>query len=345
MTTENILTKVAVVLGRFQVPSLTESHHILLNAAKDESDLLVVLLGVPAFHHSNYNPLPFEYREKVISSHFPEAIILPIGDEADNETWVKLLDKNISRMFPAKIYNVTFYGGTDSFFKIYKEYSTRFPLKTPPALLGKEIHGTQVRKEIISQAARNLRKTGFLGHNATDIAWADGVLYGIHHSHNNIPKIVIDALILSNDLKHVLLCRKPHDPPDTWGFVGGFVDATDESMEKAVEREVFEETGLRTVFPVSYGVSCQIKDWRLKGEEKMISSLYFLHAEPGPNNARDDIEETRWFPLEDILENGGDWQRKKVHCVFFKNLGLPTEARANLDAYLQRRRLVDTEVK
>lgn len=65
----------------------------------------------------------------------------------------------------------------------------------------------------------------------------------------NIDPVVIVA-VLSRDGKRVLLGRQKRFPPDMYSCLAGFLEPG-ESLEDAVRREVWEESGVK-VGPVSY---------------------------------------------------------------------------------------------
>ena len=57
------------------------------------------------------------------------------------------------------------------------------------------------------------------------------------------PALTVDALVVSNDGKVLLIKRKNPPFEGMWALPGGFMDM-DETPEEAVARELLEETGL-----------------------------------------------------------------------------------------------------
>jgi len=60
------------------------------------------------------------------------------------------------------------------------------------------------------------------------------------------PALTVDALIITGDEKVLLIQRKNPPFKDLWALPGGFVDIA-ETPEKAAERELEEETGLKGI--------------------------------------------------------------------------------------------------
>jgi len=126
----------------------------------------------------------------------------------------------------------------------------------------------------------------------------------------------VDIAVISSDKKQVLLGRKPNAAE--WRFPGGFVDPTDESLEAAAKRELTEECGSFETSPFVYLTSHKMNDWRYVHEvDKVISSLFTTTLLYGKPEAGDDLEEVKWFDVNEIpaLIEAGNIARVHTHFL------------------------------
>jgi mutator protein MutT len=99
----------------------------------------------------------------------------------------------------------------------------------------------------------------------------------------------------------VLLVRRKN-PPDVgrWGFPGGKIEQG-ETIEKAAERELFEETSIvgkaRSVFTAVDAFDRAPKG-KLRQHLILVAVLCdYIQGEP---DANDDVTEASWFPMGDL---------------------------------------------
>jgi bifunctional NMN adenylyltransferase/nudix hydrolase len=114
----------------------------------------------------------------------------------------------------------------------------------------------------------------------------------------------VDIGVYDYKTKRVLLGRKPTQ--EKFRFPGGFTDPTDESYEHAALRELNEEVSLTVGLDgLRYIGSVKIDDPRYRDNpfEKIITHLYIGFYSFGAPKAADDLAETRWFSLDELIEN------------------------------------------
>ena len=108
--------------------------------------------------------------------------------------------------------------------------------------------------------------------------------------------ISVDAVMVRGD--EILLVRRRGSPyQGYWANAGGFVD-WNESVEEAVVREVFEETGLRVSQVDLVGVYSS----PARHERQVITIAFWVEPGDGTPRAGDDAAEVRWFPLGELPE-------------------------------------------
>ena len=107
---------------------------------------------------------------------------------------------------------------------------------------------------------------------------------------NTDPAIIV---IITSEEK-CLLARQSTWPPKRYSVIAGFVEPG-ESLESAVSREVFEETGIK-VKNITYHSS---QPWPFPGS---IMLGFIAEAETTEITLRDnELEDARWFSREDII--------------------------------------------
>lgn len=111
------------------------------------------------------------------------------------------------------------------------------------------------------------------------------------------PAITVDAVIFSKD-KHLLLIQRKHPPfKGYWAFPGGFVNM-DETLEDAVARELFEETGIKNIQLTQFHA---FSDINRDPRHRTISIVFIgIVEEKTLLKAGDDAENALWFDFENI---------------------------------------------
>ncbi|NWU16906.1 NUD13 protein, partial [Cephalopterus ornatus] len=122
------------------------------------------------------------------------------------------------------------------------------------------------------------------------VCQASGIIY--------YPQVSPVVITLVSDGSRCLLARQPSFPPGMFTALSGFCDVG-ENVEEAVRREVAEEVGLE-VESLRYSAS---QHWPFPSGSLMLG----CHALVGAQQAeismdRLELEEARWFVLEEIVE-------------------------------------------
>ena len=267
---------VGVLVGRFQVDELHDGHVSLIESVTEAHPKVLIFLGLSPVKCTLKNPLDFESRKQMILERFPNVNVLYIKDVNDDELWSKNLDKQIEDLMgPGQ--TAVLYGGRDSFVNLY-----RGKFETKVLHLGVFRSGSDVRKTISAKVKASAEfRAG--------VIWATANQYP--HCYPTV-----DIAILNEDASKVLLARKEDETLHR--FVGGFVNPG-ETFEHAAQRETAEETHLETSH-VSCIESYFIDDWRYRGEDDKITTMFFarkvVFGVPTPD---DDICELKWFDVDD----------------------------------------------
>ena len=122
--------------------------------------------------------------------------------------------------------------------------------------------------------------------------------------------------IIINDRNEVLLVKRSKNSrvnPDVWSRPGGEVEFGESSAE-AVEREVFEEVGIRIKAVRSLGFLDNISPDK---KTHWISIGYLAEYVSGQieNKEPDKHDDIRWFPVDKLPENVTDYTKESVEEV------------------------------
>lgn len=184
--------KIGVVIGRFQVPELTDGHIALLDHVIANSDDVCILVGVSPTV-SVKNLLPFDCVEQTIRTSNPEIFhVHPLEDiPGEDLQWSMQIDRFLSLLFPRC--EISLYGGRDSF-------KDHYVGRHRPVVEFNEFDtgtsGTRVRSEIIR------------GKPEDSAAFRRGIIFGVgRYVHSQLPatdglvqSVPLEAATTKNDL-------------------------------------------------------------------------------------------------------------------------------------------------
>lgn len=302
--------KVGVIIGRFQIPFLHVGHIQLFNYVTKASDKTIVILGKSAVSYTDKNPLSVEIRDRIIRSHYNEVLITSVKDNISDILWSIDVDRKIDIAIKNYLgideFEVTIYGCRDSFIPHYSGKYKTFRFNT----LTKE-SSTDIR-----------RKIGKL--NIYD--YTDPAYHIIHAIENRFPIVypTVDIALLQispfqPSITWILLGKKPGE--DFWRFPGGFVDPKDSDLINAASRELNEEViGINT-HELNYVSSHKVDDWRYRGtKDGIMTSLFATYLLSGEPKAGDDLEEVKWFDLNDFTRPPNFWDLYEAHKPLMHSL-------------------------
>jgi 8-oxo-dGTP diphosphatase len=109
------------------------------------------------------------------------------------------------------------------------------------------------------------------------------------------PKLTVDGVILKNE-KILLIKRGNHPFKGKWALPGGFVEYG-EKTEDAVIREVFEETGLKTIINQLVGV---YSDPKRDPRGHTITIVYNLEIRGGKIESSGDACDIKFFNISKL---------------------------------------------
>lgn len=274
------MSKVGIIIARFQTPFLHEGHIALIKHALEGNDRVIIFLGTTQARLTKNNPLSFEARVRMVIETFSGKPIrvCPLPDCKSNEEWTTNLDIQI-RSFTDTGDNVILYGSRDSFLSSYSG-----------------VFRTEYIEPVQNVSATHLR-TGKQHFVDDTEEWRSGVMWASAHRYP-VSFQTVDIAIL-NDKNEVLLGKKAGE--NKLRFIGGFVDPKDSSLEAAAKREVGEECGGIETDGYTYIGSYRIDDWRYRNEgDKILTAFFICKHIYGQAKAGDDIDGVQWLPLQDL---------------------------------------------
>lgn len=112
---------------------------------------------------------------------------------------------------------------------------------------------------------------------------------------NKYPRLTVDGIIIKN--KKILLIQRKNEPyKNYYALPGGFVNYG-ETVEKAIEREIKEETNLKIKVKKLAGVySNPQRDPR----GHIISLVFFCQLKNNKLKFADDAQSGKWVPISKI---------------------------------------------
>ena len=109
------------------------------------------------------------------------------------------------------------------------------------------------------------------------------------------PRLTVDGIIIKNE--SILSIKRKYTPYEgCWALPGGFVEYK-ETVENAVVREIYEETGFKTDIDFLLGIYSD-PDRDPRGHT--ITIVYNLKITDGMLNSGDDAQDAKFFELNKL---------------------------------------------
>ena len=131
----------------------------------------------------------------------------------------------------------------------------------------------------------------------------------------NAPRVAVGAIVLKND--EILLVKRNKDPnKGQWAIPGGSVKLG-ETLQKAVEREVREETGLivKAKDPIYTFDLIERENRKIRFHFVIVDLMADLMG--GKLRPSDDASDARWFRSEEVK----DFEVTKSTVDFLRKFG------------------------
>lgn len=285
---------IGVIVGRFQVATLSEGHRRLIEYVSSECHRTIIILGESSVQTTKHDPLTVEMRAQTIHKEFPESLILSLSDCKTDEEWCKNLDSLISANIPPQA-SVKLYGSRYSFLDCYKG---KFQTELVQESMG-SISGTSHRMTIACKPK-----------NSED--FRKGVIWAIQNQYNKVQMMAdVAPIIQIDEIPNVILINKKSDG-NLLRFIGGHVEPEpkDYQIKCALElqaiREMTEESNLICTSnviskDVTYLGSFFINDWRYQNENSVISAFFVIDAEGVPR-VGDDADSIQTVPAIQFID-------------------------------------------
>lgn len=133
------------------------------------------------------------------------------------------------------------------------------------------------------------------------------------------PSVTADIVIFSiigDDLKVLLVKRNVKPFKNSWAIPGGFV-RTDENLDAAAKRELFEETGVKDVYLEQLYTFGDVKR-DPRGRIITVAYMALIRGDDIKLKASTDVSDARWFSVKALPKLAFD--HKKIFDYSLKRL-------------------------
>lgn len=320
-------TKVAIYIGKFQIPHF--AHEANIHHGLQKYNKVIVLVGSANKRSSIQRPFPYQTIKKWITNISEEIIVRPLNDYIYNEMkWISEVENIVYSEFPNDDVEFTLIGHTKDDSSYYLKEFPNFRYEELPSSFG-NISSTEIREDLFDQGLND----SYFPHHADlistnivndieefrkteefkdlleeyDFYKKEQEMFKEYPFPETLKFNCSDAVVVCDG--NILLVRRSIAPgKNTWALPGGFVNRNETYQETSI-RELYEETKIKVPEKVMIGSQkrTQIFDSpkRNLGIPRITKAFYFEiqpdfksgFAKLPKVKGADDAAEAKWIPL------------------------------------------------
>lgn len=304
--------KFGLIIGRFQ--PLHKGHLKMIETALDSVDELIIILGSASNGRSLRNPFLVEEIYQSIIKFVDKnriRVIEGIGDLLyDDDLWISEIRETIYDVTSLTDEIIVF--GHDKDQTSY--YLKMFPYKVIDCGLHENVHAVDIRneyfgKQTISDQAldKEFLENFMLSEEYLELKKEFEYIENYKKSFSSVPYPVIftcvDACVIYNDEKVLLIKRKSESGNGKYALPGGFLDVNETLVEGCL-RELFEETGL--TLKKEDIIKTRVFDNVNRSQRgRIISNCFVFYtnsSKPPTLKAGDDAATAEWVDIDDNIQ-------------------------------------------
>ncbi|MDD5416399.1 MAG: nicotinamide-nucleotide adenylyltransferase [Candidatus Aenigmarchaeota archaeon] len=295
--------KKALFITRAQ--PLHYGHLDMISDAQRDGYEIVIGLGSSNQKPSPSNPFTLDERIRMIKSCLPKTEIIPLPDLGNYPKWIE----SIEHLIPDDVVVYTNSALTKKLFrdKGYRVVSTAYRRDTSATHVRECIYANDRWEELVPEQVAKIIKE--IGGEKRIKQLIDAPIY-------QKPSLTVDAIMKYGD-KMIFIERGKDPYKGKLAFAGGYVDPY-ENPEKAIMREVNEETGLNLEIK---GMMRKVYCESGRDPRGWVTSLIYFGEATGEFKAGDDAAKVVLLSLEEALQKDLAFDHLKILADYNKLQG------------------------
>lgn len=322
----------AVVIGRFQ--PFHNGHVRLIEEAKKYSKNIIVLVGSSHIAPNTKNPFPYQLRDKMIRSVFPDVLVASVTDDLYNDQqWIAQVHAAVQRLTAANNISsnrICLVGHKKDQSSWYLDAFPKWDYKSVEPVAncdGTEIRTTLFGIRAFSKDIPSAVKTVLKDWSTNCFDEFERLVDEYHflkkyrQQFSSLPYppifVTTDSVVINNGFI-LLVKRGAHPGKGLWALPGGFVNA-DERIQDGMIRELREETRI-SINDLSLKAALRgthvfdAPGRSLRGRTITHAGLFVLNEQDLPKvRGSDDAEKAKWIPISDFYSLGMKEQMYEDH--------------------------------